>query len=228
MVCSHSFVGVAPGEAPKAEATELTPEAVGAGPPDSDYNPGSLNRSPRRAFLDDNAFGGTSEPRLWAIHAKIGHVIRSGSISTAAGWAGRKIPASKSFCRLRCGPCEPACVSWSGAPRLARIRRWRGTGPDGEPASPHSAAVRRAAADGACRLAHPPERSGSAGPRKKTCNRCRSHAARRDTGSRINPDAHIGDDADWETRLPALRNVHSTPASTRLLRKRWLLPAWTL
>jgi len=72
MVCSHSFVGVAPGEAPKAEATELAPEAVGAGPPDSDYNPGSLNRSPRRAFLDDNASGGTSEPRLWAIHAKIG------------------------------------------------------------------------------------------------------------------------------------------------------------
>src|ERR1700687_2206400 len=41
MVCSHSFVGVAPGEAPKAEATELAPEAVGAGPPDSDYNPGT-------------------------------------------------------------------------------------------------------------------------------------------------------------------------------------------
>ena len=56
MVCSHSFVGVAPGEAPKAEATELAPEAVGAGPPDSDYNPGSLNRSPRRAFLDDKCF----------------------------------------------------------------------------------------------------------------------------------------------------------------------------
>jgi len=27
MVCSHSFVGFAPGEAPKAEATELAPEA---------------------------------------------------------------------------------------------------------------------------------------------------------------------------------------------------------
>jgi hypothetical protein len=33
MVCSHSLAGVAPGEAPKAEATELAPEAVGASPP---------------------------------------------------------------------------------------------------------------------------------------------------------------------------------------------------
>jgi hypothetical protein len=30
MVCSHSLAGVAPGEAPKGEATELAPEAVGA------------------------------------------------------------------------------------------------------------------------------------------------------------------------------------------------------
>ena len=33
MVCSHSPAGVAPGGVPKAEATELAPEAVGAGPP---------------------------------------------------------------------------------------------------------------------------------------------------------------------------------------------------
>ncbi len=36
MLCWHSLTGVAPGEAPKAEATELAPEAVGAGPSDSD------------------------------------------------------------------------------------------------------------------------------------------------------------------------------------------------
>jgi len=28
----------------------LAPEAVGAGPPDSDFNPGGLNRSPGRAL----------------------------------------------------------------------------------------------------------------------------------------------------------------------------------
>jgi hypothetical protein len=33
MVCSHSPAGVAPGGAPKAEATELAPGAIGAGPP---------------------------------------------------------------------------------------------------------------------------------------------------------------------------------------------------
>ena len=33
MVCSHSLAGVAPGEALKAEATELAPGAIGAGPP---------------------------------------------------------------------------------------------------------------------------------------------------------------------------------------------------
>src|SRR4029077_18217913 len=36
MVCSHSPAGVAPGGLRKAEATELAPEAVGAGPSDSD------------------------------------------------------------------------------------------------------------------------------------------------------------------------------------------------
>jgi hypothetical protein len=50
MVWSHSLAGVAPGGAPKAEATELAAEAIGTRPSHSDYNPGSLNRSPKRAF----------------------------------------------------------------------------------------------------------------------------------------------------------------------------------
>ena len=51
MVCSHSFAGVAPGEVPKAEATELAPEAVGASPPAVV----GLNRSPE-GFLVQDAF----------------------------------------------------------------------------------------------------------------------------------------------------------------------------
>ena len=35
---------------PKAEATELAPEAIGTRPSHSDYNPGGLNRSPKGAF----------------------------------------------------------------------------------------------------------------------------------------------------------------------------------
>src|SRR3954447_13370094 len=35
---------------PKADATELAPEAIGTRPSHSDYNPGGLNRSPKRAF----------------------------------------------------------------------------------------------------------------------------------------------------------------------------------
>src|ERR1039457_5174996 len=45
MVCSHSRAGVAPVRLPKAEATELAPEAIGTRPSHSDYNPGGLNRS---------------------------------------------------------------------------------------------------------------------------------------------------------------------------------------
>ena len=61
MVCSHSFAGVTPGEAPKAEATELAPEAIGASPPE-------WLETARRAFLSKtrSAFGETPEPRLWA------------------------------------------------------------------------------------------------------------------------------------------------------------------
>jgi hypothetical protein len=53
---------------PKAEATELAPEAVGTRPSHSDYNPGGLNRSPKRAFRFGQpiAYGETPERRLWA------------------------------------------------------------------------------------------------------------------------------------------------------------------
>src|ERR1035438_7317585 len=53
---------------PKAEATELAPEAIGTRPSHSDYNPGGLNRSPKRAFRFGQpiAYGETPERRLWA------------------------------------------------------------------------------------------------------------------------------------------------------------------
>jgi hypothetical protein len=62
VLSSHSFAGVAPGEVPKAEATELAPEAVGASPPE-------WLETARRAFLykTRSALGETPERRLWAI-----------------------------------------------------------------------------------------------------------------------------------------------------------------
>jgi len=55
MICWHSLTGVAPGEMPKAEATELAPEAVGASPPER-------LEAVRRAFLSGtrSAAGETS------------------------------------------------------------------------------------------------------------------------------------------------------------------------
>ena len=57
--------GVAPGELPKAEATELAPEAVGASPPE-------WLETMRRAFLlgTRSAFGGTSRAEALGIKTR--------------------------------------------------------------------------------------------------------------------------------------------------------------
>ena len=69
MVCSHSLAGVAPGEAPKAEATELAPEAVGASPPVATRYPGLTGPARLEGFPvgTRSASGETHERRLWAI-----------------------------------------------------------------------------------------------------------------------------------------------------------------
>ena len=61
-------LGSRPVRLPKTEATELAPEAIGTRPSHSDYNPGSLNRSPKRAFGFGQpiAYGETPELRFWA------------------------------------------------------------------------------------------------------------------------------------------------------------------
>jgi len=70
MVCSHSLAGVAPGEAPKAEATELAPEAVGASPPVATRYLRALTGPARLEGFPvgtRSASGETPERRLWAI-----------------------------------------------------------------------------------------------------------------------------------------------------------------
>jgi len=64
---------------PKAEATELAPEAIGTRPSHSDYNPGGLNRSPKGAFGFGQpiAYGETPELRLWAKEMRAGLARRT-------------------------------------------------------------------------------------------------------------------------------------------------------
>jgi hypothetical protein len=97
MVCSHSLAGVALDEAPKAEVTELAPEAVGAGLQtaiktrvvSTVAEEGLPGRPVLLVELPSGGFG---------LHnAKLGHLIRFGSISKAADLAGGGIPASRSF-----------------------------------------------------------------------------------------------------------------------------------
>ena len=78
MVCSHSLAGVAPGEAPKAEATELAPEAVGASPPVATRYPGLTGPARLEGFPvgTRSASGETSEQRLWLSNAKIAGLAR--------------------------------------------------------------------------------------------------------------------------------------------------------
>jgi hypothetical protein len=69
MVHSHTLVGVAPGEAAQAEATELAPEAIGTSPPERPKMSGQPARS--RGGLSCSgwlsAAGETPKQRLWAI-----------------------------------------------------------------------------------------------------------------------------------------------------------------
>ncbi len=100
MVWSHSRSGSRPRRLPKAEATELAPAAIGTRPSHSDYNPGALNRSPKRAFrclgdrllpvkLPSGGFGLKREDRRAALARRSELPFLQSSISFHSGGLGR-------------------------------------------------------------------------------------------------------------------------------------------
>ena len=195
MVCSHSFVGVAPGEAAQSRG-----DGVGSGssrrkPSRQRLKPGwsqpvAEEGLPGRHLLvvklSSGGFGPYKEERR-ASGAKCGFAGSVRSTSTVADWDDQRSPASSTLAsrvvifadrfahRRFCGG--------SGAPHSAMSS----SDLDSEPSTPRLAVVPRAAADGACRLALVRVRSDSAGRRRKTCSRCRSRAPRHDTEWRPGP-----------------------------------------
>ena len=181
MVCSHSLVGVAPGEAAQSRG-----DGVGSGSKSAQALQTAIKTrvvsTGRRGgpSWTTHAFGETLERRLWAIQredrrlagAQSSFIRRS--LSTTVDWGDRRSPASTCSCLRRCDPCVPVCAPLAqGQIYVRRTRRCSSTAPDNEHATPRLTAVPRAVADGACRLAHGRARSGSAARRRKRCSRCR-------------------------------------------------------
>jgi hypothetical protein len=111
---------------PKAEATELAPEAVGAGPLTAIKTRVVSTGRLGGPSGTTSAFGETPERRLWAIQREdrragpahqIGFTLRS--LSTAADWGDRRSPASSRSGLLRCDLC--GLVSAEPVPGQPRV-----------------------------------------------------------------------------------------------------------
>src|SRR5882724_1310911 len=101
MVCSHSFAGVAPGEAPKAGGDGVGSRSKSAQALQTAIKTRVVSTGRRGGpSWTTSASGGTPEPRLWAIQRQdrracpaheMGFTLRW--LSTAEGWGDRRIPA---------------------------------------------------------------------------------------------------------------------------------------